>query len=149
MAKVCWDSLFLAHSANFIILTFVPVIVIKYFWRGCLAPITCCAGGNCFPSHARLWSIQLGYWRVESSKKRAARKASFVRVAGDCDGRSPYRTCRHDCRSDVSVTNGVPLKPSVLPALHTHSQNTTDTPPWRCSSWNVEFAGHRRDRRSL
>jgi len=46
IAKLCCDRLFSAHSANFIILTFV-VVSRNMFWWDCLRPLACCARGKC------------------------------------------------------------------------------------------------------
>jgi len=48
--KVCSDRLLLANLSNFIILTFVYAIVIKYFCEAVLRPLACCARRQLPPS---------------------------------------------------------------------------------------------------
>jgi len=69
------------HSANFIILSFVPVSQ-KYFWPGCFAPPAAPGGGNCprlplsplvTPLHAALQNVS-----VNERNEQTGSRFSFV-----------------------------------------------------------------------
>jgi len=59
IAKLCCDRLFSAHSANFIILTFV-VVSRNMFWWDCLRPLACCARGQM--SFSAPWGGRCPHW---------------------------------------------------------------------------------------